>query len=426
MVPIVTGQNLYKRWIHDGVLRLNDILVWHVENRGRTFEERKDVDWASAVRHLPLIEADDAVGSDIPAYNDWIRHPSPGPYWERINVAGRVPAIRAPALIIEGWYDYYLDLAIEDYNRMRKKAATPEARRSRLLIGPWTHVTTSEFDDRDFGSQAGFLGCMKDVLRWYRYWLMDKDNGVEQEKPIKIFVMGRNAWRSEAEWPLERTQWTRLYLHSQGKANTTDGEGLLSLQPPGQEPSDRYVYDPDDPVPSVGGTSIYGIAQPGPVDQGRVAAREDVLVYSTPPLEEAVEVTGPVQLVLYASSSARDTDFVATLVDVDPKGKAVNLKTGIVRARFRDSPEQPTFLTKDRIYKFVIKIGATSNLFKKGHRIRLQVTSSCFPEFSRNLNTGAPIGVTAERVKAKQTILHDTDFPSVLVLPLIPQPPPNP
>jgi putative CocE/NonD family hydrolase len=195
----------------------------------------------------------------------------------------------------------------------------------------------------------------------------------------------------------------------------------LSLQPPGQEPSDRYVYDPDDPVPSVGGTSIYGIAQPGPVDQKPVEAREDVLVYSTPPLEEAVEVTGPVRLALHASSSARDTDFVATLVDVDPEGKAVNLKTGIVRARFRNSTERPAFLTPGRVYEFEIEIGATSNLFEKGHRIRLQVTSSCFPEFSRNLNTGAPIGLTTETAEAEQRVLHDADYPSALVLPVIPQ-----
>ena len=421
MVPIVTGQNVYERWIHDGVFRWNDVLVWHLENRGPKAEKRDDVDWASAVRHLPLIEADDALGQDIPAYNDWIRNPTPGPYWERINVEGRVSEMRAPALIIEGWYDYYLDQAIADYIRMREKGGTPEARRSRLLIGPWTHVTTSEFQDRDFGGEADFSGSIRDILRWYQYWLLDPEKGLEEEKPIKIFVMGRNQWRSEAEWPLERTRWTRFYLHSDGRANTSDGDGLLSLQPPGKEPFDRYLYDPDDPVPSVGGTSVYGIAKPGPVDQRAVEGREDVLVYSTPPLEEAVEVTGPVRLVLHASSSARDTDFVATLVDVDPEGKAVNLKTGIVRARFRSSTEQPAFLVPGRVYEFAIEIGATSNLFEEGHRIRLQVTSSCFPEFSRNLNTGAPIGLTAERVEAEQTVFHDADFPSALVLPVIPQ-----
>jgi putative CocE/NonD family hydrolase len=421
MVPIVTGQNPYRRWIHDGVFRWNDVLVWHMENRGRKAEKRDDIDWASAVRHLPLIEADDAIGHDVPAYNDWIRNPTTGPYWDRINVEGRVSDIRAPALIIEGWYDYYLDLAIEDYNRMRKKGGTPEARRSRLLIGPWTHETTSEFEDRDFGGEASFLGSIEDILRWYRHWLLDLDDGAEAEKPIKLFVMGSNQWRSEAEWPLERTRWTRLYLHSDGKANTRNGDGRLSQESPGKEPFDRYVYDPDDPVPSVGGTSIYGDAEPGPVDQAAVEQREDVLVYSTPPLDEAVEVTGPVRLVLYASSSSVDTDFVATLVDVDPEGKALNLKTGIVRARFRNSAERPAFLTPGRVYEFVIEIGATSNLFEKGHRIRLQVTSSCFPEFSRNLNTGAPIGLTSERIEAEQRVFHEADFPSALVLPVIPR-----
>jgi hypothetical protein len=282
---------------------------------------------------------------------------------------------------------------------------------------------TDEFPDRDFGGDAAFLGVIGEILRWYRHWLLDAESGVAEEKPIKIFVMGSNQWRSEAEWPLERTRWTHFYLHSGGKANTRDGDGLLSRKPPGEEPSDRYVYDPDDPVPSVGGTSIYGIAQPGPVDQSAVEARKDVLVYTTPPLEEDLEVTGPVRLVLHASSSARDTDFVATLVDVDPEGKAVNLKTGILRARFRNSTERPELLTPGQVYELPIEIGATSNLFEKGHRIRLQVTSSCFPEFSRNLNTGAPIGLTTEKVEAEQTILHDADFSSVLVLPVIPPAP---
>ena len=422
MVPIVTAQNLYKRWIHDGVFRFNDVLVWHIENRGQRAERRDDVDWASAVRHLPLIEADDAIGHDVPAYDDWIRNPTTGPYWDRINVEDRVSDIQAPALIIEGWYDYYLDLAIADYNRMRQHGGSSEARRSRLLIGPWTHVTTHEFPDRDFGGEAEFLGVIGDMLRWYRHWLLDAKSGVEEEKPIKIFVMGRNQWRSESEWPLARTRWTRFYLHSNGRANTRDGDGILSLEPPGEEPPDRYVYDPDDPVPSVGGTSVYGIARPGPADQTAVETREDVLVYTTPPLEQDVEVTGPVRLVLHASSSATDTDFVATLVDVDPDGKAVNLKTGILRARFRNSTERPDFLTPGRVYELPIEIGATSNLFEKGHRIRLQVTSSCFPEFGRNLNTGAPIGLTTETVPADQTILHDALHPSVLVLPVIPGP----
>ncbi len=421
MVPIVTGQNLYKRWIHDGVFRFNDVLVWHIENRGQRAEKRDDVDWAKAVRHLPLIEADDAIGHDVPAYDDWIRNPTPGPYWNRINVEGQVSEIGAPALIIDGWYDYYLDLAIEDFGRMREKGGTPEARQSRLLIGPWTHVMTDEFQDRDFGGDASFLDTTGEILRWYQRWLLDAESGLEEEKPIKIFVMGSNQWRSEAEWPLERTRWTHFYLHSGGNANTRDGDGLLSRRAPGEEPPDRYVYDPDDPVPSVGGTSIYGIAQPGPVDQSTVEARKDVLVYTTPPLEEDLEVTGPVRLVLHASSAARDTDFVATLVDVDPAGRAVNLKTGILRARFRNSTERTEFLTPGQVYELPIEIGATSNLFEKGHRIRLQVTSSCFPEFGRNLNTGAPIGLTTERALAEQTVFHDKDHPSALVLPVIPR-----
>ncbi len=421
MVPIVTGQGVYERWIYNGIFRWNDVLFWHFGNTCRTHRELDGVDIDEAVRSLPLIDADKALGVDLPAFNHWIQHPTPDMYWDQIRVDDKVDRIKAPALLIDGWYDYYLDSMLDDYNRMRFEGGSDEARSSQIIIGPWTHESVSEFDDVDFGNEADFMLQIKTLLRWYGHWLRGDDNGITSEGPIKIFVMGRNEWRTENEWPLARTRYVKYYLRSAGRANTSSGDGELSVDTPEDDPPDHFVYDPADPVPSVGGTSIYGAATPGPRDQREVERRNDVLVYSTGTLDEDVEVTGPVRLVLYAASSAKDTDFSAKLVDVYPDGKAINIQAGMVRARYRESFTEPSFLEKGVAYEFDIKVGSTSNVFKKGHRIRLEVSSSYFPEFGRNLNTGAEIGMTSEMVTADQTIYHDTGRPSHLILPIIPR-----
>lgn len=419
MVPIVSSQNLYPRWIYNGIFRYNDVLFWHYENACKTNRTLEGIDIDRAVRHLPIIEADDAMGVDIPSYNDWINHPTPDEYWDKIRVDDKVDKIKAPALLVGGWYDYYLELMFDDFNRMVSRSGSEEARKSQILIGPWTHESVSEFEDVDFGSDASFLQQIGILLRWYDYWLRGRNNGIIREGPIRIFVMGKNEWRTEKEWPLKRTNYVKYYLRGNGKANSADGDGLLSTEAPRQEPPDHFTYDPADPVLSVGGTSIYGNAVPGPKDQREVEKRSDVLVFSTPPLRGDIEVTGPIRLTLYASSSAKDTDFSGKLLDVYPDGRAINLRTGMTRARYRSSFTEPTLLEKGVAYKFEIDVGCTSNLFKKGHRIRLEVSSSNFPEFGRNLNTGGDIGRGFEIVKAGQTIYHDTAHPSHLLLPVI-------
>ncbi len=421
MVPIVSSQNLYPRWAYYGIYRYNDALFWHYGNTCKTNRSLQDIDIDKAVRHLPMIEADDAMGVDIPAFNEWMRHPTPDEFWAQHRVDDKVANIKAPALLIDGWYDYYLEMMLDDFNRMRTLGGSEEAQRSQLIIGPWTHQAHSEFDVVDFGKDADFMQQIKTMLRWYDYWLKGENNGIIDEGPIRIFVMGKNEWRTENEWPLKRTRFTEYYLHSGGKANTAQGDGALSANRPETEPPDHFTYDPENPVPSVGGTSIYGNAVAGPADQCEVEARDDVLVYTTPPLEEDTEVTGPIALALYASSSARDTDFSGKLVDVYPDGKAIILRAAMIRARYRESFTEPSFLEAGTVYKFDINVGATSNVFKKGHRIRLEVSSSNFPEFGRNLNTADPIGTTATMVKADQAIYHDAEHPSRLVLPVIPK-----
>jgi len=268
----------------------------------------------------------------------------------------------------------------------------------------------------DFGAEAQ-LGYNELIIRWFDYWLKGVDNGIMDEPPIKLFVMGENKWRYENEWPLARTVYTDYYLHSGGAANTPRGDGSLSPTPPGYEPTDSYVYDPKDPVMSLCTPDV----QDAPYDQRPLDHRRDVLVFVTEPLEEDVEVTGPVVVKLWAASTAPDTDFTAKLVDVYPDGFAINLCHGIVRARYRDSYEKPSLITLGQIYEYTVPLRPTANLFKKGHHIRVDISSSNFPFFDRNHNTGREFYEDAELVAATQTVYHNGQYPSRIILPVIPR-----
>ncbi len=237
---------------------------------------------------------------------------------------------------------------------------------------------------------------------------------------MRLFVMGANRWRSEHEWPLASTRWTPFYLHGSGRANSLFGDGRLSTEAPEKaEPPDTFTYDPEDPVPTWGGPSMFA-ENTGPRDRRPMQRRDDVLVYTTDPLKRDLEVTGPVELVLHAASDAPDTDFTATLVDVHPGGAAIHLCEGIVRARFRESFTEPSLIEPGRVYEYRIRLWETSNLFARGHRIRLEVSSSNFPRFDRNLNTGEDPADDDRPRPAGQSVFHDAGRPSHLILPVIP------
>jgi putative CocE/NonD family hydrolase len=342
-------------------------------------------------------------------------------------VSARHDQITVPAMNVGGWYDIFLGGTIANFIGMRAKGATEEARNGqRLLIGPWAHAPfANPIGEADFGRNSTRAAIDLDgiYLRYYDRWLKGIRNGVDEDPPVRIFVMGENVWRSENEWPLARARSVSYFLHSEGKANSLRGDGTLSQQTPGIEEPDHFLYDPRDPVPTRGGPLCCHIAvlPVGVYDQREVEERADVLVYSTPPLDRDVEVTGPVIVTLFASSSATDTDFTGKLVDVAPDGYPRNLCEGIIRARYRDSRETPTLVEPGRPYEYMIDLTATSNLFKAGHRIRLEISSSNFPRFDRNPNTGAPLGVDGELRPALQTIFHDVERPSRMVLPIVPR-----
>ena len=240
------------------------------------------------------------------------------------------------------------------------------------------------------------------------------------EPPVSIFVMGENRWRSEHEWPLARTHYVRWYFHSGGAANTLDGDGGLSTVPPGaEEPADTYVYDPRDPAPTLRGNTL--MIPHGVADQRPAESRPDVLVYTSEPLARDLEITGPIKVQLFAASSAPDTDFTAKLVLVRPDGYAQNLQDGIIRARYRTSARQPSFITPGQVYEYSIDLWATSQLCLAGHRLRVEISSSNFPRFDRNPNTGAPLGLDARLETARQTIRHTAEYPSHILLPVIPR-----
>jgi hypothetical protein len=295
---------------------------------------------------------------------------------------------------------------------MTSPCITPEIRnKQKLLIGPWVHDEGKrKVGELDFGEEA-VLDEPELMLRWFDNQLKGIDNGIVEEPPVKIFVMGENKWRFENEWPLARTIYQNYYFHSRGNANTLTGDGFLDMNLSIEKTSDKFIYDPENPVRTVGSM--------GPYDQLEVEKRADVLVYSTPLLKNDIEVTGPVSAVVYASSSAKNTDFTAKLVDVYPDGRAIRICEGIIRADHGNPSVPPSNIEPGKIDKYVIDLWATSNVFKKGHKIRVEISSSNFPRFDRNLNTGNYFATDTDWVKAEQIIYHDEEYPSCIVLPVI-------
>jgi len=344
------------------------------------------------------------------------------------SVAASYDRVHVPAYNVGGWYDIFAGGTLRNYTELRRNGATREARQARLLMGPWSHVSYGGvIGDMDFGftSALAFMNLQGDLTaltqRWFDHWLKGVDNGVTAEPPVKLFIMGANRWRDEQEWPLARTQYTPFYLHGDGGANGLDGSGRLAAERPDDETPDHYTYDPADPVPTLGGAVLMnGLYGPGVKDQRSIEARPDVLVYTSTPLAEDTEVTGPITAKLWVASDAPDTDWVARLVDVHPDGFAQNLTDGIIRARYRDG-DTPAPLEPGRVYAYTIDLWATANVFKAGHCIRLDVTSSCFPKWDRNPNTGASFGHETSTRPARQTVLHDAAHPSHVILPIIPR-----
>ena len=399
-----------------GVLSL-PMLPWAVYVNGRVNQSIEGIDWNSLLSRRPLSMLDAMCGRHLQAWQDWLRHERYDAYWQKMSFADQMDRIRVPVFHVTGWYDDVLVGSLLNFKSLKsshRKELVPQ----KLLIGPWPHKanSTSRFGAIDFGPN-GLIDLNGLELRWFDYWLRGIENGILEEAPVQLFVLGENTWRDEADWPLRDACNVKFYFHSNGHANSRMGDGRLDTNLPGHEPPDVYYYDPGDPVPFI---MESGFAQVGgPDDYREVETRPDILVYTTDPLEADIEVTGPIVVTLYAASSARDTDFTAKLLDVFPDGYAMRLTDGIVRARFRKSIRRPTTIAPGRIYEYQIDCWATSNLFRKGHGIRVEISSSAFPKFEPNLNTGRPIVSACKGIRATQTVSHDKSYPSFITLPVV-------
>lgn len=380
------------------------------------------------LKDIPAMKLGDGFASN---FYDTLDHPPEDEYYKKWSIVDKHDRIKVPSLIFTGWYDVMLSTDLTHFNCMRKQAGSKEARENtRIVVGPWTHlVILDSVGQLNFGLGASTLmlerktDLMSIHMQWFDYWLKGVKNNINDEPPVKLFVMGDNVWRGENEWPLARTQYTPLYIHSSGKANSLFGDGKLSFNPPDHEPADHFVFDPLDPVPTLGGNHILpSYYLRGPADQRIIEERLDVLVYTGDVICEEIEVTGPVIVKLYAASSAPDTDFTAKLVDVYPDGRAFNIADGIIRARYRKGREsKPSLIEPNTIIEYEIDLWSTSIVFKTGHKIRLEISSSNFPRWDRNPNTGEVAHEAKNLTTAFQSIYHNAQFASHVLLPVIPR-----
>ncbi|MGM9798924.1 MAG: CocE/NonD family hydrolase [Parabacteroides sp.] len=419
MIAEVTFSDMYEgtayqggaKVLHDLSGAVNNIIPSDMKRRGNN---EQTASLTEVLNTLPMTSHPLLQGCKG-FYIDRLNHPTPSIYWEQMSANAGYDGVKVPVMNISGWYDIFLWGTIQNYMNMRKHGGSELARNNqRLILGPWHHGHKSGvFPDVDFGEKASenYINLSDIKRRWYDHWVRGIENGIEDEAPVMYFTMGSNEWHTAKEWPLPETQYRPMYLSD----NRT-----LSWTEPVETSSDSYTYDPMNPVPTVGG-QVLGVASPGPYDQSEIEKREDVLVYTSPVLDKAVEVTGMVELKLYISSSALDTDFTGKLVDVYPDGRAIILTEGILRARYRNGMTTPQLMDPGKIYELDVNLWATSNVFLPGHRIRLEVSSSNFPRFNRNSNSGGNIAnePKEEYRPAVNTVYHSPQYTSRLILPII-------
>ena len=422
IVPVGNQEDNFGYFLMDtGVLQLQNF-VWGINSGRRTMNctSFEFVDVEAVYHTMPLRHAVDDIF--VPQYWRFLDHPTFDESWQTHGFKDKYPAMRAPAHFVTGWYDNLSREVFKTYQGLKAEGGSAEARDlTRIIVGPWSHDIdrADRNGDIDLGSGVDF-DLIGRHIEWYDRRLKGIKNGMDDEPPVRLYVMGDNEWRSEEEWPLARTQWTRLYIHSGGAANSADGDGTVSFEAPGNERADHFLYDPENPVPTVGGCDVI-LDNAGPKDRRSIHERHDVLVFLGRVLEADLEVTGPITMTLHASSSALDTDFTATLCDVHPDGKAIIVCEGIRRARYRDSVTDPVLMTPGEVYEFTIDLWQTSQVFKAGHRLLIEVSSSNFPRFDRNTNMGGELWKETEMQPASQTVYHDEKRPSHVVLPVIPR-----
>ncbi len=398
-----------------GAFSLSSALFWAVRSRGAEDESPDPEALGRGFNGFPLIEADDRAAGDIGFFDDWVKHPTRDAYWQAIDGEERAARLQAPVMLTAGWFDPFLPGQLADFVRIRRDARADVRAATRLIVGPWAHAQTAVLPG-GVRNRNYRLESLAPSIPWFDRALRSSGAGVQPDAPVRLYVMGANVWRDEQEWPLARAQATSWYLRSGGRANSAGGDGRLTIEAPAEDDRpDTFEANPLNPVPTRGGATLgYGA---GVEFQNDVEARNDVLVYSTPPLIEDVEVTGPVSAILYVASNSPSADFTAKLVDVHSDGTAYNVSDGILRRAYRPSAHPAA----DEATPVEIALWPTSMMVRQGHRIRLEIAGSNFPRFDRNPNSGEPIATATIPVVARQVVYHGARTPSRIVLPIVPR-----
>lgn len=438
MCPGFTGSQFYEGWAYNGgafALAFNmswaHFLALDIAKRRGLTDLQQDLCKAvmggvvGHYTHMPLSRFPGLQRDDIaPYFFDWINHPTYDDYWKQWSIDERYDRIAVPALHFGGWYDIFVNGTLKNFCGIQERGANATSRNNQMLVvGPWYHDPWDRIiGQMDFGEEAGNI--VDDMqLRWFDYWLKGRDNALMAEPSVRVFIMGENRWRYEDRWPPKGMRFVEHYLHSKGRANSLNGDGILDHDPPGDEPPDVYTDDPHTPLPSLGGHSCCNpaVAPIGPADQRLLEAFNQVLVYTSEPLKEDLTLIGPVTARLWVASSAVDADFVVKLVDVHPCGKAINLTEGILRARYRASLEHPSLLKPYEVYQIEIRVGNTCAVFKAGHRIRVDICSASFPTWDRNTNSGnVPATDDYSKIEtAMHVVFHDAERASRVILPVV-------
>ena len=405
---------------------------WFRSDAAKLFSQvqsRPQIEYFSFVWTLPIVDILKKSGSAPTDYVNFVSNNPDSEYFHNLHWMNKSDRFNTPMLFVDSWYDYGVAETLDMWNIAQKNSESKKSRDNQyVIIAPTTHCVYAASDgtenwmvrERDMGTAGLDFIDIQD--RWYDHWLMGVDNGITDMPKVQYFLMGKNEWRSSDVWPLANTNYKKFYLHSRGGANSRYGDGaILDSAGPGDQPPDKFVYDPATPVPSRGGQACCtGIdSGAGAYDQSNIEMRHDVLVYTSDVLQDGLNVTGPLEVVLYVSSTAKDTDFMAKLVDVYPDGRAFNVQEGALRMRYREGYSKNLRMEKHEVYEARLDLHATANYFGPGHRVRLEVSSSSFPRFDRNLNTGGNNYDESEWVIAENTVHHSAEYPSHLLLPVI-------
>ncbi len=388
--------------------------------------ENPPVDMSEALAHLPIQDILKNMNGKKEIFDKMVRRKPNDPEWFTGGLYHDHMEIGTPSFWFTSWYDVSITPNLALFNHVRENAKDPEIRENQyLVIAPTLHCAYTRATENTVVGERSVgdarLNYDEQIYAWWDLWLKDKDNDFKEKTPrVQYYTMGSNQWQSAEAWPPKNTKMTTFYLNSGGQANTLNGDGVLTSKKPKKDQPDTFVYDPMNPVTSYGGNVCCtgNAVKGGAFDQQVMEERDDILVYSTPPLKEGVEVTGFIESTLYLSSDVKDTDITIKLIDVHPDGRAYNLDETIQRVRYREGYDKEVFMEKGKVYEVELTPMATSNYFDKGHRIRIEVSSSNFPRFARNLNTGGDNYNESEGKVATNTIHHSKEHPSQLRLPI--------